>query len=90
MRVRVLLERVSGEFVPSYGPREGATGDLHLTYRTSRNRRVAVLQLIAADKKWPNLYDPKLVDLSANRMRFVGAERTGNAWHVQEWVCELL
>jgi hypothetical protein len=49
-----------------------------------------VLQLLGADKQWPSLYDPKLVDLSANRMRFVGAERQGNAWHVQEWVCELV
>ncbi|HEX2548068.1 MAG TPA: hypothetical protein VHL79_24500 [Ramlibacter sp.] len=49
-----------------------------------------MLQLIAADRQWPNLYDPKLVDLSANRLRFVGAERVGNAWHVQEWICELV
>ena len=90
MRARVVLERVNGEFVPSYGPKQAGTGDLLLTYRTNRNRRVAVLQLIAADKKWPNLYDPKLVDLSANRLRFVGAERNGNAWHVQEWICELV
>ena len=84
-----MLERTKGEYVASYGPRDAATGDLHLTYRSSRNRRVAVLQLISADRKWPNLYDPKLVDLGANRMRFVGAERSGNAWHVQEWICEL-
>lgn len=86
----MVLERVNGEFVPSYGPKAAGTGDLHLTYRNSRNRRVAVLQLIAADKKWSNLYDLKLVDLSANRLRFVGAERTGSAWHVQEWISELL
>lgn len=90
MRVRVVLERQKGEFIAAYGPQDAGTGDLHLTYRTSRNRRVAVLQLLSADRRWPNLYDPKLVDLSANHMRFVGAERSGNAWHVQEWVCELL
>lgn len=90
MRVKVVLEREMGEFKPSYGPKDCGTGDLHLTYRTNRNRRVAVLQLIAADRKWPNLYDPRLVDLSANRMRFVGSERVGNAWVVQEWVCEVL
>lgn len=72
------------------GPTEAGTGDLHLTYRSSRNRRVAVLQLIAADRQWPSLYDPKLVDLSANRMRFVGSERVGNAWVVQEWICEMV
>jgi len=90
MRVRVMLERDRGEFLASYGPKTTATGELHLTYRTARNRRVAVLQLLGAERAWPNLYDPKLVDLSANRMRFVGAERTGTAWHVQEWTCELL
>ena len=83
------MERESGVYVPMCGTRQWATGDLHLTYRSSRNRRVAVLQLLGADRKWPNLYDPKLVDLSANRMRFVGAERVANAWHVQEWICEL-
>jgi hypothetical protein len=90
MQARVVLERVRGEFVPSCGPKEAATGDLHLSYRTSRNRRVAVLKLLGADRSWPNLYDPKPVDLSANRLRFVGAERVGNAWHVQEWICELV
>jgi hypothetical protein len=89
MRVTVVLEREKGEYRPSFGNKESACGDLHMTYRTSWNRRVAVLQLIAADKKWPNLYDPKLVDLSAGRMRFVGAERVANAWYVQEWICDL-
>lgn len=90
MRVKVRLEREQGVFRALYGPKDSAEGDLHLTYRTARNRRVAVLQLIAADKQWPNLYEPRLVDLSANRLRFVGAERVGQAWHMQEWICELL
>lgn len=90
MRVRVALEREAGEYRPALGNKARATGDLHLTYRTNGSRRVAVLQLLGADRVFPNLYDPKLVDLSANRMRFVGAERTGSAWHVQEWICELL
>lgn len=89
MRVSVVLEREKGVYRPSFGNKEAASGDLHLTYRTSRNRKVAVLQLLGAEKPWPNLYDPKLVDLSARRMRFVGAERVGNAWHMQEWICEL-
>jgi hypothetical protein len=90
MRAKVVLEREGGVFRPSYGQKETGTGDLHLTYRTARNRRVAVLQLLSADRQWPNLYDPKLVDLSANRLRFVGAERVGEAWHIQEWICEVL
>jgi hypothetical protein len=89
MRVRVVLERERGEFCQSYG-RIAGEGDLYLTYRTSQNRRVAVLQLLGAERLFPNLYDPKLVDLGADTMRFVGYERTGQAWHMQEWICELL
>jgi len=90
MRVRVVLEREAGRFRPSYGPKHAGTGDLHLTYRTANNRRVAVLQLIGADKQWPSLYDPKLVDLTADRMRFIGYEKADAAWHMQEWICEVL
>jgi len=90
MQAKVVLERERGVFRAKYGPVDAGTGDLHLTYRTSGNRRVAVLQLIGCDRAWPNLYEPRLVDLSANRMRFVGAERVGEAWHIQEWICDVL
>lgn len=90
MRVRVVLERDKGEYRPAMGSKQAGTGDLHLTYRTARNRRIAVLQLIGADRQWPNLYEPRLVDLSARRMRFVGSEKVGAAWVVQEWICEVL
>ncbi len=90
MQVQVVLERKAGVFVPAYGPKAAGRGDLHLTYRTARNRRIAVLQLLGADRQWPNLYDAKLVDLSANRLRFIGHERVGEGWHLQEWICELL
>ena len=90
MQVRVRLERQAGRFLPSHDRRNQAVGDLCLAYRTAGNRRVAVLKLLSADRQWPNLYDPKLVDLNAGKLRFVGAERVEGAWHVQEWVCELL
>lgn len=77
MRARVVLEREKGEYRPAMGSKVAGTGDLHLTYRTARNRRVAVLQLIGADRHWPNLYEPRLVDLSARRMRF--------GWHRKGW-----
>jgi hypothetical protein len=89
MRVKVSLERKRGEFQPSYGGRRATAGDLHLTYRTAENRRVAVLQLLGADCVFPNLYDPKLIDMSGNVMRFIGYEPADHAWHMQEWVCEL-
>jgi hypothetical protein len=90
MRARVVLERDRGQFRVSHERDASCTGDLHLTYRSSRNRRVPVLQLIGAARQWPSLYDPKLVDLSADRMRFVGYERVDNGWHLQEWICDLL
>jgi hypothetical protein len=90
MRVRVALEREAGVAKPAFGPSDAGTGDLHLTYRTVRNRRVGVLQLLGADRQWPNLYEPRLVDLSANRLRFVGHERAGEAWVVQEWICDVV
>lgn len=48
----MILERDRGEFRPSYGPKDAGKGDLHLTYRTTNNRKVAVLQLLGADKGW--------------------------------------
>lgn len=89
MRVRVVLERERGQFKGSYGPKDACSGDLHLTYRTTSNRKVAVLQLLGAERQFPNLYEPKLVDLSADRMRFIGYERVEDAWHMQEWICTL-
>jgi hypothetical protein len=87
----VVLERERGAFRPSFrDPKCAATGDLRLTYRTARNHKVAVLQLLGCDKKWPSLFDPRLVDLSADRMRFIGYEADEQAWHMQEWICELL
>lgn len=88
MRARVRLERERGQFRPPYGGAATA-GDLYLTYRTSGNRRVPVLQLLSAEREFPNLYDPKLVDLSGITLRFIGYEQVDNAWVMQEWVCEL-
>lgn len=90
MRVKVVLERERGVYKAALGPKDAGTGDLHLTYRSVKNRRVAVLQLIGADRQWPNLYDPKLVELSADRMRFVGSEPVDEAWVVQEWICSVV
>ena len=90
MQVKVILERERGEYRASYGPKDTGRGDLHLTYRTANNRRVAVLQLLGADRKWPNLYEPRLLDLAADRMRFIGFERVDKAWYMQEWICAML
>jgi hypothetical protein len=89
MRVTVTLQREGGQFRPSYSSGQVCTGDLHLTYRTSQNSRVTVLQLLGAARRFPNLYDPKLVDLSGTTLRFIGYEPVEGAWVMQEWHCEL-
>jgi len=63
-------------------------GDLHLSYVTTGGRKVQTLQVLGAD--CPRLFEPRLVALSTNVMRFIGFERTGDAWVMQEWECELL
>lgn len=90
MKVRVRLRREGGAFRPPYGQGHSATGDLYLTHRTTDGRRVPLLQLLGADRQWPNLYEPKLVALSAQEIQFLGFERSGAAWVMQQWDCELL
>jgi hypothetical protein len=89
MRVIVRRQREAGQFCASYAMRRVA-GDLHLTYRTSENRRVSVLELLGADRRCPSLYDPRLVELGGTALRFVGYERADSAWVMQEWICELV
>lgn len=90
MRVRVCLRREGGRAKPPYGQRATATGDLHLTYITANGHKVQALQLLSADRDCPRLFEPRLVALSANVLRFVGFERLDDAWVMQEWECELL
>lgn len=73
-----------------YGPGDTATGDLHLTHRTADSRRVAVLQLLGADRQWPSLFEPRLRTLSGTEFGFIGLERHEQAWVLQQWDCELL
>jgi hypothetical protein len=87
-----MLRREGGAHRQPYGLGHTATGDLYLTHRTVENRRVALLQLIGADRaQWPNLYEPRLISLAAKHIKFLGFERhDGRAWVLQEWDCELL
>jgi hypothetical protein len=55
---------------------------------SANGRKVQALTLLGADL--PRLFEPRLVALSTNVLRFVGFEREGDAWHMQEWECELL
>lgn len=89
MRVKVRLERQRGMYQPAYAGMSAA-GDLYLTYRTSGNRRVPVLQLLGAERQFPNLYDPKLIELSGTTLRFLGYEHVESAWVLQEWICDVL
>jgi hypothetical protein len=45
---------------------------------------------LAPIRVWPALFEPRLVALSANEFQFLGLERHGNAWVMQQWDCELL
>lgn len=90
MRVRVSLRRDRGAYRPPYGQGASASGDLLLSHVTADGRKVAALQLLAADRQFPRLFEPRLVALSANQVRFIGFERVDNAWVMQEWDCELL
>ncbi|RYE44007.1 MAG: hypothetical protein EOP24_25945 [Hyphomicrobiales bacterium] len=90
MRVQVRLRREAGAFRPQYGNGGIATGDLHLTYRTADGRKIAMLQLLGADRAWPSLFEPRLVALSAREFGFIGFERHEQAWVLQQWDCELL
>jgi hypothetical protein len=51
---------------------------------------IPLLQLLGADRIWPNLYEPRLVSLSAREFAFLGFQRHGEAWVMQQWDCELL
>ena len=90
MRATVKLRRDKGAHRAQYSPGCMCTGDLYLTYRANGNRRVAVLQLLGAERIWPNLFEPRLVALHARQLTFIGYEREDNAWHLQEWDCDLL
>lgn len=90
MRVKVRLRREGGAYRPPFGQGHSAIGDLHLTHRTKDGRRVPLLQLLGADRQWPSLYEPRLLSLSAREFGFLGFERHGDAWVLQQWDCELL
>jgi hypothetical protein len=49
-----------------------------------------VLRLVGAERRWPELFEPKLVSWSGDEFKFIGFERMDRAWVLQEWDCELL
>lgn len=77
-------------FRQPYGQGYTASGDLYLTHRTAEGRKIPLLQLLGADRQWPSLYEPRLVACSAKEFGFIGLERHGAAWVLQQWDCELL
>lgn len=85
MQVRVRLRREAGAFRPPYGQGHTAMGDLHLTHRTADGRKIPLLHLLGADRQWPNLYEPRIISLSARQLCFLGFERNGDACAMQQW-----
>jgi len=88
MRATVRLRREQGRPRHSLGQQQAAVGDLRLSYITAGGRKVQTLQVLGAN--CPRLFEPRLVALSMNVMRFVGFERAEDAWVMQEWEVELL
>jgi hypothetical protein len=90
MRVKVRLRREGGAYRQPYGLGHTAIGDLFLAHKTKDGRRVPLLQLLGANQQWPNLYEPRLIAWCAGEFKFIGLERHGNAWVLQQWDCEAL
>ncbi len=90
MKVQVTLRREAGAYRQMYGPRLRVVGDLHLGFVTKEGRRTPALQLLGADWSVPRLFEPRLVSLSADEMKFVGLEKCEDKWVLQQWDCVVL
>jgi hypothetical protein len=58
--------------------------------RDASGRVVPVLRLVGAERRWPELFEPKLVSWSGDEFKFTGFERMDRAGVLQEWGRELL
>ena len=91
MRVQVRLRRDGGVYRQPYGQGHTGVGQLAMVYRPgSHDRPVPVLRLLGVGRAWPELFEPRLVDWMGKEFKFLGWERYGRAWVLQEWDCEVL
>jgi hypothetical protein len=91
-RVVVELWRKNGALDTSIGRLRQASGHLHLAYGTldDLQRKVACLKLIEASASIGSLYEPRVTHLTGNQIYFLGMERDGAAWVLQEWRCTIV
>lgn len=90
MRVVVQLWRKNGALDTSIGRLRESSGRLRMSYRTvDMTRRVAYLTLLDATRPLPNLFEPRVVEVCEGEIHFLGLEREGDAWVLQEWRCRL-
>lgn len=91
MKVHVTLLREGGQRHTPQGPRHRMAGDLLLRHERMsphEERTVPVLRILGA--AGPALYEPRLIAVFVDTIKFSGLERVGEAWYAQEWQCELI
>ncbi|RYF54287.1 MAG: hypothetical protein EOO27_24065 [Comamonadaceae bacterium] len=65
-------------------------GELTTRRKVVDDRGIRYLTLVGCEDS-PELYEPRVIDISENEMRFSGLEQTADlAWVVQEWDVFLL
>lgn len=90
MRVVMQLWREQGALRTAIGRVHGMCGELYLTRaNVDGERQVQALQLLGVAERPPMLYEPRLTHLFDDELHFVGYERAGRAWVLQEWRCKM-
>ena len=98
MRVRVELRRERGEWIARFRPQTGYTGTLALKHKVVDERQVQYLTVHCEPRQGypgerlpgPELFDPRLIGVTDDQLRFAGIELVERAWHAQQWDCFVL
>ena len=90
MRVRVSTRRNGGRTLRWNEKPAAFEGTLLSTRQGAEDRKVVVLSVGDLEPHGPTLYEPRLVAVLGNELRFVGLEKHDQAWVLQEWNCEIL
>lgn len=91
MMVKVVPRFEHGQLRAAHGPYLQAVGELHLAHReVASGRKVQLLELLGSTQPLPHLYEPRLIHLTDEQLFFMGYERAGGAWTLQQWECDLI
>lgn len=88
MRAKIRIMRQQGELRQPIGQERECELWLRHEKLPGEDRTVPVLRTIGDDRH--AMYDPRVTYVTAGTIRFMGMEREGRAWHVQEWSCDLV